>query len=111
MNVKDLVRGIHAAAASERAVGETSFLIDGVDHTWSYVAKAIAHSLETRPLPLHVPYFPLDVVGHFTEVPAKFRDEPATLNRRRMIDLKQQHWICDDSKSVRELAYRAAIPI
>lgn len=109
--VKDLGRGIHADAVSERAVGETYFLTDGAVHSWWEVAQAVAQNLDKRPFRLHVPFFLLDIIAHFTEVLAKFRDEPSTLNRQKVIDLKQQHWICDDTKTARDLGYRAEFPI
>ncbi len=109
--VKDLVDGIHAAAVSERAAGETYFLTDGVVHTWRDVAQAIAGELEKRPLPLRAPFFLLDIVAIVAEVIAKFTGEPATLNRQKMIDLKQQYWICDDTKAVNDIDYRAAYPL
>ena len=28
-----------------------------------------------------------------------------------MIDLKQQYWICDSTKAVKEIDYRAAYPL
>ena len=109
--VKDLVGGIHAAAVSDRAVGETYFLTDGVVHSWRDVAQTIACELKKRPFPLRVPFFLLDVVSIFTEAIARFTHEPATLNRQKMIDLKQQYWICDSTKAVKEIGYRAAYPL
>jgi len=78
--VKNLVRGIHAASDSKRAVGESYFLTDGAVHTWRDIARAIAHSLEKRQFRLRVPFLLLDAFARFTEVLAKLRDEP-TLNR------------------------------
>lgn len=89
--VKDLVRGMHAAAISERTVGETYFLSDGVVHPWWEVAQAIAQSLDKRPVRLRIPVFLLDVVSIFTEAVARIAGKPATLNRQKMIDLKQQY--------------------
>ena len=70
--VKDLVGGIHAAAVSDRAVGETYFLTDGVVHSWRDVAQTIACELKKRPFPLRAPFFLLDVVSIFTEAIARF---------------------------------------
>lgn len=109
--VKDLVRGMHAAAISERTVGETYFLTDGVVHSWWEVAQAIAQSLDKRPVRLHVPVFLLDIVSIFTEAVARIAGKPATLNRQKMIDLKQQYWVCDDTKAVKHIDYRAAYPL
>jgi dihydroflavonol-4-reductase len=109
--VKDLVGGIHTAAVSDRAVGETYFLTDGVVHSWWDVAQAISGELKKRPLPLRVPFFLLDVVAIFTEAIAKFTGEPATLNRQKMIDLKQQYWICDSTKAEKEIGYCAKHPL
>ena len=61
--VKDLVDGIHTAAVSGRAVGETYFLTDGAVHSWWNVAQAIAGELKKRPLPLRVPFLLLDAVA------------------------------------------------
>ena len=109
--VKDLVRGMHAAAVSERTVGNTYFLTDGVIHSWWEVAQAIAQSLEKRPLPLRMPFFLLNVLSIFMEVLAQFTGKPATLDRQKMIDLKQQYWICDDTKAEKEIGYRAVYPL
>ena len=37
--------------------------------------------------------------------------EPATLNRQKMIDLKQQYWVCDSTKAEKEIGYCAKFPI
>lgn len=109
--VKDLVRGIHAAAVSERAVGETYFLTDGAVHSWWEVAQTIAQNLKKRPFKLRVPVFLLDIVAIFTEAIAELTGEPTTLNRQKMIDLKQQYWICDDAKAVKHIDYCVAYPL
>ena len=37
--------------------------------------------------------------------------EPATLNRQKMIDLKQQYWVCDSTKAEKEIGYCAKFPL
>lgn len=74
-------------------MGESYFLTDGAVHTWRDISQAIAHSLEKRPFRLRAPFLLLDALTRFTEVLAKLRDEPATLNRQTMIDFKQQYRI------------------
>ena len=78
---------------------------------WWDVAQAISGELKKRPLPLRVTFFLLDVVAIFTEAIAKFTGEPATLNRQKMIDLKQQYWICDSTKAEKEIGYCAKHPL
>ena len=109
--VKDLVDGIYTSAISDRAAGETYFLTDGVVHSWLDVAQTIASELKKRPFKLKVPFLLLDVVSVFTEAVAKLTRQTATLNRQKMLDLKQQFWICDSTKATQQINYHPAYPL
>ena len=106
VHVKDLVGGIHTAAVSERAIGETYFLTDGDIHTWMGIERVIADALEKRPFKVKVPFFLLDLISIFTEATAKVTRQTPTLNRQKVWDLKQRFWICDSTKAQKELGYR-----
>ena len=106
VHVKDLVRGLYAAAVSKRAIGETYFLTDGDIHTWRGVEHLIADVLKKRPFKVKVPFFLLDFISIFTEIVAKITRQTPTLNRQKVQDLKQRFWICDSTKAQKELGYR-----
>ena len=109
--VKDLVNGIYTSAISDRAVGETYFLTDGTVHSWLEVAQTIASELKERPFKLKVPFLLLDAVSIFAEIAAKLTRQTATLNRQKMLDLKQQFWICDSTKAAKQINYHPAYPL
>ncbi len=88
-------------------MGEPYFLTDGVVHSWWDVAQVIAGELKKRPLLLRVTFFLLDVAAIIAEAIAKFTGEASILNRQKMIDLKQQHWICDSTKAEKDIGYCA----
>jgi len=106
VHAKDLVAGIHAAAVSPRAIGEAYFLTDGAVHSWREIAQSIARSLEKHPLKLKVPLFLLDFISIFTEASAKVTHRTPTLNRQKMLELKQRFWMCDSTKAQEQFGYR-----
>ena len=106
VHVKDLVAGMYAAARSSRAVGEAYFLTDGVVHSWIEFAQTVARSMEKRPLRLGIPFFVLDGVATCTEVVSRITRRAPTLNRQKMLELKQPFWICDSTKAEEQFGYR-----
>ena len=106
VHVKDLVVGMHAAALSDRAVGEAYFLTDGVVHSWIEFAQTVACAMEKQPIRFGIPFFVLDVVATCAEVVSRITRQTPTLNRQKMLELKQPFWICDSTKAEEQFGYR-----
>ena len=108
VHVKDLVAGIYAAAVSNSAIGEAYFLTDGTLHSWMDVGNKIAYALKKRPFKIKAPYVLLDMIAACTETAARITRQTPTLNRQKMLELKQRFWICDSTKAQQQIGYAPA---
>jgi nucleoside-diphosphate-sugar epimerase len=109
--VGDLVQGLMAAGRSPHAVGRTYYLAHPNPITWRDFADAVGHVLGRHPLLLSVPRCVARTIAVGAEVCAFAARTAAILNRERVREMTQARWVCDVSRSVRELAFAPAYPL
>lgn len=109
--VGDLVQAFLAAADSDRAVGHTYCVAHPTPLTWRAFASAVAQELDCHPILVSVPRSVAYVVACFAELGAFLRRTAALLNRGRVRELTQARWVCDVSRTIRELGFRPAFPL
>lgn len=107
--VDDLVRGMLMAAEHPDAVGET-FLLGGIDRSWSEMGNTVARALGVRVKPLRFPIPILFIAAAFTHLLSLILRKPFEFNLWRAIDFSQPNWTFSSEKARRVLGYMPEVP-
>ncbi|MGQ0834140.1 MAG: NAD-dependent epimerase/dehydratase family protein [Gammaproteobacteria bacterium] len=106
--VDDLVRGLLAAARSDRAVGETFVLAGSECLTTDEMASAIGAAVGQHRRPRHVPMLPFDLAARFFEASFPRFGLAPPLHRRRL-DFFRKSLRFSTEKAARLLDFRAQV--
>ena len=106
--VDDLVRGIMAAARSEKAVGRVYYITSSCSWSWDEVIAAARPllgftKLYRISLPAPLMYFVGTVMGAIGSIQGK----PALINRDKVNELLQNYWVCSPQQAQRDLGFTA----
>lgn len=104
--VKDLVQGILLAAEKEEAIGEIYYLSDDQPYSWDYFGDVLAQVLKVEPRKIVVPAQLAFFVSLGFDLFSKITGVPTLFNLDKYRELKQTHWICDNSKAKQELSFK-----
>ncbi len=95
--VKDLVNAICHLAQKVKPEGATYFACSDDHYSWDELFSAIASAMgKNRYLNLKLPEMTAFPVAFFSELTAKLTKKPALLNFQKIIEMKQDNWICSN---------------
>jgi len=96
--VKDLVSSILHVAENIEPTGETYFVSSDLPHSWEELFSAIASSMgKQRHLTIKLPEITAYPVACFSELVARIKKEPALINSQKIIEMKQNYWVCSNA--------------
>ncbi len=104
--VKDLVRGILAAARSDVAQGGTYFLSNPEPVIWREFGLRIAQVMGCRAVTLRVPVTIMKLLSLAGEFAGRITGEPRLFRTEKFEELRQMAWVCSPGKAMRELDWR-----
>lgn len=111
IHVADLVEGLHLAAASEKAIGETYFISSEKFYNWNEIGNITSVVLNKKAIKIRIPHFMVYTIAAVAQFFSVFSSKPATLNIEKAKDIIQHAWICDTSKAIRDLNYKQKVDI
>ena len=109
--VKDVVQGLLAASASDRAVGRTYCLSHPLPVSWTALAETAASVLGRRPHLVSLPAAVARPIAVCCEASARIQGKAAVLNRDRVREISQERWVCDPSRAITEIGFSPAYPM
>jgi nucleoside-diphosphate-sugar epimerase len=104
--IHDLVRLLILALESEAASGQT-YLGCTQTHTYVQLSEAIVKALNKRTLHVTLPEAVLTPMAVWSRVQGRLTGRPALLNDQRILDMREQYWLCSGDKARRELGFEA----
>ena len=104
--IKDLVRGILAAARSDVARGAAYFLSNPEPVIWREFGLRIAQVMGCRAVTLPVPVTVMKLMSLAGELTGRITGEPRLFRAEKFEELRQLAWVCSPDKAMRELAWR-----
>ena len=104
--VKDVVRGIHLAANSQKAVSQIYFISSKEYYTWPQIGEVLKKVFGKKAVTLRLPHSLIYSIAAVAQFFSMFSSKAATLNIEKARDFVQTYWTCDTSKAERELGYR-----
>ena len=111
VHVYDLVNGIDMAAKQDASKDQVFFICGDGIYDWSTIGDTIAHCLNKRPKKVNIPLFVLDLLSRTSEMIALFSSKPALLNRDKVQEMKQKHWVCSNEKAKKVLGFTPKISL
>ncbi|HWB85650.1 MAG TPA: NAD-dependent epimerase/dehydratase family protein [Bryobacteraceae bacterium] len=105
--VKDLVRGLVAAARSPAAAGRSYFLAHPAPVSWGGLTTAAARVMGRPARIVRVPVAAAQALGYFSEVWAWIARKPGIVSREKIREALCPFWTCDTRRAAVELGFEA----
>lgn len=110
--VDDLVRGIMAAARSDRAAAQIYYLSSPDSCSWEEFAAASRPVLGFGSLrSIRLPDALVILLGAVGGVVGRLSGKPPLINRDKVNELVQDYWVCSARKAAKELGFIAGTPL
>lgn len=106
--VNDLVGGIIQAAKHEKALNQTYFLTNPRPYSLEEIGFTILNILGKKGLRLYIPSFMMDAFAALSENYSRLSNRDTILNRQKMIEMKQNFWVCSPQKAKKDIGFEAA---
>ena len=103
VHVRDLVRGMIAAAESKDTAGQTYFL-GGGGYAWGEIKAVMADALGHGLMQINVPHALVGPVGAVAEGVGKLFGQYPPLNREKAREAKAA-WLVSSAKAARDFGY------
>ncbi len=105
--VKDLVRGIWLAGTRSKAKGKTYFIANPRPYSWGQMAELALRIFDKKGIQVRVPELLLKGVALVSEGWARFSGKETILNRQKVVEMKQDFWVCSPRRAKQDLRFEA----
>ena len=109
VHVRDLARGLMAAATAQHARGV--YYVSGDTLAWESIIASIGVAVGRRPRVIPVPSLVPTTAGMVERAVSRLSGAKVLLTPERVLNLRQRDWSCDDARARRELGYAPAIDL
>ncbi len=109
IHVNDLANGIIAAAESGNSIGKKYFLTNPTPYSWSEIARIILNHLGKKAINLNIPEPVLQGIATITEIISRITKKQNILSRQKVIEMKQDFWICSPARAKEDFGWQAQI--
>lgn len=111
IHVSDLADGIIMAAESGKSAGSTYFLANQRPVAWSEIARVALDFMGKRAVTINVPISVVSGIAGLTEIYSKISGRPNIVSRQKLIEMKQDFWICSPQKAKRDFGFESKIDL
>ena len=111
IHVDDLTDGIIQAAESKNSIGQAYFLANPKPVAWSEIARITLDQLGKRAIRINIPYALVSTIAAFTEIQSRITRKPNILSRQKLIEMRQDFWICSSQKAKKDFGFEPKINI
>ena len=105
--VKDLVRGIWLAGTRVKGLGKIYFLANSRPYSWGWLGETILKIYHKGGIRIPVPGFMLNGTALLAEGWSYFSGKYNILNRQKVIEIKQDFWVCSPRRAKKDLRFEA----
>ena len=109
IHVRDVVRGIIAAATSAQSVGGTYFLTAEPAVSWRDIYAAVAEAIGKPISEINIPQPLVDAAGMLGDVAAWVTGSAGLVTRQKIALSKAEYWVCTSAAAGRDFGFRARI--
>jgi dihydroflavonol-4-reductase len=109
IHVRDVVRGMLAAARSADAAGRTYFLTAEPAVSWRDVYAAAAEAVGRPISEINLPQTLVDVAGALGDLHAWVTGTATLVTRQKVTLSKADYWVCSGARARRDFGFAAGI--
>ena len=109
IHVRDVVRGLIAAARSPTATGRTYFLTAEPAVSWRDVYRAAGDAMGRKISEFNIPQALVDAAGVLGDVHAWLTGTPSLVTRQKVALSRADYWVCSGARAERDFGFRAGI--
>jgi nucleoside-diphosphate-sugar epimerase len=109
--VDDLVRGTVQAAESERTRAGAYFLCSPDPVTWRHIHSAVADSLKTRVLTIHIPVPVAEIGARVGDAYSRITGRETLANSQKLMQSRLPFWICSADAATRDFGFCARVSL
>ncbi|MCB0281434.1 MAG: NAD-dependent epimerase/dehydratase family protein [Calditrichae bacterium] len=111
IHVSDLTDGIIMAAESSGTIGGSYFLANPKPVAWSEIARVILDQLGKRAIRVNIPFPIVNGFATVTEMYSKLTQKPNIISRQKLLEMKQDFWICSSQKAKKDFGFESKIDL
>jgi nucleoside-diphosphate-sugar epimerase len=109
--VQDLIRGILAAATSDKSLGQTYFLANPEPVVWKEFSLQVCRIIGRRGIVLPLPLPLMRIVAAVGDRVSKYTDFTPLFRTEKLEEMRQIAWVCSAQKAHDDLGWQADTPI
>jgi dihydroflavonol-4-reductase len=109
--VQDVVQAILLASEMDASRGEIFFLSDGTDYCVEEIGKTFAQAMDITPIHIRIPRWAIFGMARVSETLSKFSGKPPLINKGKVDEMVQRHWVCDISKAQTVLCFQPRVAL
>ncbi len=109
--VGDLAEAIFRAAEQETPSGSIYFVAENRSYSWSDFRRILLSTGGVRAVNVKIPYVLAYGIGIASELGSMFTGRPALTNRQKVLEASQPYWLCDLTRTEKELGFIHAHPL
>jgi dihydroflavonol-4-reductase len=106
----DLARGILEASFAEQTTGKTYFISEDSIHRFVELLDTISQIMVKKTVRVRFPAWLVWTLATLSELAALPGPKAAVLNREKVRDLLQPHWVCSPAKLKQDIGFETRIP-
>ncbi len=111
IHVRDLVRGIIRASELKKSIGKTYFITSLQPYSWSDIAQTTLKVMNKKGIRIPVPVGLMKGVAIISEGISSFTKKPALVNNQKIIEMKQDFWICSPDRAKKDIGFESKISL
>ncbi len=103
---RDLVQFLGMLPLNDNAYGETFFVSDGKQYSFTGFVRYIEEAMKTFALKIYLPAIFIYPATFFSEIAGRFLGKIPVLNFQRIGDFTGKHWLCSSERAREILGWR-----
>ncbi len=109
--VEDLTAAILLAAEHEMLSGSVYFVAENRAYSWPEIKGLLLSTGHVKARTIKIPYAAAYLIGLAFETVSLIAKKPAIMSRQKVREAAQRYWLCDVSKTEKDLRFRAEYPL
>lgn len=105
--VKDLVQGIFLAGTRKKGEGKIYFISSPRPYSWEKIGKTAQQVMQKKGFKVNIPSFLMDGLSFAADGLSKITGKAYIINRQRVVDIKQDFWVCSSKQAKTDLKFEA----
>jgi nucleoside-diphosphate-sugar epimerase len=109
--IDDMIDAIVLSIERDEAIGKVYFISDGMVYSNDRIIEEIASAIGRSVMKLRLPRPLLPMIGIFGDGIGKITGKTSMINRDKISEIMYNDWVCDITRSRRDLGYNPCVGI